>query len=206
MAVAALDRARAEVLRALGPDHPVLSSPTLPASQRYTGVLYRELDARSLPVVARRRLDRSLLTVSGLWGLVAPGDPIAEYRLKMSARIEPLGKLSTWWRPQLTAALEPIVRRAVVWDLLPQEHAAAIDWSALGPHERRTVRFVDADGRTVSHWNKLLKGGLVRWLADHGAADLDDLEGFVPPQGYRYVAAATVVDGPRVALEFHRGT
>jgi cytoplasmic iron level regulating protein YaaA (DUF328/UPF0246 family) len=204
MAIAELDDARAQVLAALGTGHPAAAAPTCPASERYTGVLYRELDLASLPAAHRRRLARDLLTVSGLWGLVAPTDPIPDYRLKMSASAPGLGKLSTWWRPQLTEALAPRVHRALVWDLLPQEHAAAIDWRSLQPVERRTVRFVDPDGRTVSHWNKLLKGALVRWLASGAGADLDDLASFDHPQGYRYDPVATAIDGSHVAIELRR--
>src|SRR6478735_8706687 len=91
MAVAELDRRRQQVLRALGRAHPARREPTMPAIERYTGVLYKELDAASLGAVARRRMDRSVLTVSGLWGLVAPSDPIPHYKLKMSARVDPLG-------------------------------------------------------------------------------------------------------------------
>lgn len=65
-----------------------------------------------------------------------------------------------------------------------------------------TVRFVDADGKTVSHWNKLLKGSLVRWLVTTGATDVDALVDFEHPQGYRYDPAATVRDGRLVALTF----
>lgn len=202
MAVAELDAARAKVLKALGRSHPARSAPTLPASERYTGVLYRELDAASLPAVARRRLQRSVLTVSGLWGLVAPTDPIPDYRLKMSASVAPLGKLSTWWRPQLTAALAPRAKGALVWDLLPIEHAAAVSWAELAPHQRVTVRFEDADGRTISHWNKLLKGSLVRWLVSTGATSVDALAAFDHPQGYRYEPGATVRDGSHTALTF----
>ena len=132
LALPDLDRARARVLRALGRGGP-RRDPTMPAIERYTGVLYRELDAASLPATARRRLHRSTLIVSGLWGAVAPADPVPAYRLKMSASVAPLGKLSTWWRPQLTDALGPWTKGAVVWDLLPNEHAAAIDWTALAP-------------------------------------------------------------------------
>ena len=32
-------------------------------------------------------LDESVLIVSGLWGLVSPGDPIPFYKLKMSGRV-----------------------------------------------------------------------------------------------------------------------
>lgn len=200
MAHAELDGARRRVLAALGRSHPAATGPTCPAIERYTGVLYRELDAASLRGTARTRLRRDVRIVSGLWGLVAPADPIPDYRLKMSARLEPLGRLSSWWRPQLTAALAPMVRGAVVWDLLPNEHAAAVDWSVLAPRRRVTVRFVDADDRTVSHWNKLLKGSIVRWLAETGSRDPLALADLDHPQGYRLDPAATVDDGRSVAL------
>lgn len=195
MAIPELDRGRSLVLKGLGRRHPARTEPTLPAIERYTGVLYKELDPATLGKVARRRLDRSVLIASGLWGLVAPTDPIPHYKLKMSANVPPLGKLSTWWRPQITAALAPRVERALVWDLLPIEHTAAVHWSDLHPHERVRVRFVDASDKTVSHWNKLLKGSLVRWLATSGATSVDVLEAFDHPLGYRYEPAETTVDG-----------
>jgi len=200
MTVQELDPARARVLRALGRRSGVATAPTMAAMARYTGVLYRELDPGSLRGVARRRFQRDALVVSGLWGLVSPTDPIPEYRLKMGARLDPLGKLSTWWRPQVTAALAPRVDRAVVWDLLPAEHAAAVSWADLSPRQRVTVQFLDRNGRTVSHWNKLLKGSIVRWLAETGARDPMDLAGFEHPQGYVLDPAATAVDGSHVAI------
>lgn len=198
--VVELDEARRTVLDALGDRRPDRTDPTLPAIERYTGVLYRELDAAGLATTARRRLRRRVLVVSGLWGLVAPGDPIPAYKLKMSARVEPLGKLSTWWRPQLTAALAARVKDAIVWDLLPNEHAAAVDWSALAPRRRVTVRFLDRNGRTVAHWNKLLKGSIVRWLAETGETDPLALADFDHPQGYRLDLGASQLADRSAAL------
>jgi cytoplasmic iron level regulating protein YaaA (DUF328/UPF0246 family) len=200
MALTDLDRDRQQVLRALGRRHPARTEPTMPAIERYTGVLYKELDAGSLRGQARRRLHANVLTVSGLWGAVAPSDPIPAYRLKMSTNVAPLGKLSTWWRPRLTAALVPRVQGAVVWDLLPKEHAAAVDWSALAPSRRVSATFLDANGRTVSHWNKLLKGSIVRWLAETGATDPRALGDFEHPQGYRLDERSSQLDGPDVML------
>ncbi|MGI8756966.1 MAG: YaaA family protein [Acidimicrobiales bacterium] len=205
MSVGELDPFRRRLLDALGPGHPAASEPTMAAIERYCGVLYRELDAASLDVAGRRRLRRNLLTVSGLWGLVAPADPIPHYKLKMSASVADLGRLARWWKPQLTDALAPRVRGATVWDLLPIEHAAALDWTSLAPRRRVTVRFVDADGRTVSHWNKLLKGSIVRWLAESGTSDPRALVGFEHPLGYRLDERATSVVGREVALVFRPG-
>ena len=185
MAVDDLDAQRAQLLRALGRAHPARTGPTRPAIDRYTGVLYRELDATTLRGTPRRRFRRDVLIASGLWGLVAPMDLIPDYKLKMGARVDPLGKLSTWWRPAITAALAPRVDGATVWDLLPNEHAAAIDWTRLRPGRRVTVRFVDQHDKTVAHWNKLLKGSVVRWLAETGATDPATLADFEHPQGYR---------------------
>ena len=59
---------------------------------------------------------------------------------------------------------------------------------------RLTVRFVDTEGRTVSHWNKLLKGALVRHLLVDPTSDPDDLAGWRHPLGYRYDRRASQLD------------
>ncbi len=200
MEIGELDPRRGEVLRALGRGHPARSEPTMAAIDRYTGVLYGELDPSSIHGTALRRLRRNVLIASGLWGLVAPTDPIPDYRLKMGGRADPLGKLSTWWRPHLTRALAPRVGGAVVWDLLPNEHAAAIDWAELQPRRRVTVQFLDAGGRTVSHWNKLLKGSIVRWLLETGQTDPLALQEFRHPQGYRLDLGASRIERERASL------
>ena len=68
----------------------VATAPTLPAIDRYTGVLY---DALCLPARGRPRSGGASTTqvriLSGLWGVVAPGDPIPDYKLKMGASIGP---------------------------------------------------------------------------------------------------------------------
>jgi hypothetical protein len=184
-----LDGARATVLAALGGG--VASAPTMRAIERYTGVLYGQLDWRSLPAPARRLGSRTVLIASGLWGVSAPGDRIPHYGLKMGANLAPLGKLSTWWRPRLTDALADHLAGRLVWDLLPNEHAAA--WR---PHDvptarRVTVRFLDRHGRTVSHWNKLLKGALVRHILTERPSGPEDLAGWDHPSGYRVDAAAS---------------
>lgn len=205
-AIGALDLQRTEVLDALGDGHPARTAGTLPAIRRYSGVLYKELDAASLRGTALRRLNRNVLTVSGLWGLVAPADPVPEYKLKMSASVPPLGKLSTWWRPHLTAALAPRASGAVVWDLLPNEHAAAVAWADLDPRRRVTVQFLDRSGRTVSHWNKLLKGSIVRWLLESGETDPLALQAFTHPQGYRLDLGSSTVEAGRAALVMREHT
>lgn len=197
MADVTLDRARKQVLRAArAAGATPRRAGTRPAMDRYTGVLYKELAWATLPDAARRRGDDQVRTVSGLWGLVAPRDPIPPYRLKMSEALESVGRLTAWWRPRLAPVVADLTAGRLVWDLLPIEHAAAMDWSQCTPRQRVTVRFVDAEGRTVSHWSKLLKGSLVRWLLTEQPAGPEALDGFRHPLGYRFDATASSLDGP----------
>ena len=178
----------------------VLTSPTMPAIERYTGVLYDALDVDSLSARDRKRLNSQVLIFSGLWGVVRPHDMIPDYKMKMGATIAPIGKLSTWWRESLTPALDESVAGAVVWNLLPKEHDSA--WDPFGstestaktPSAMFSVKFLDEGTpvkgvrtfTTVNHWNKLLKGALVRYILETGADDPKALTKFRHPEGYKY--------------------
>ena len=193
------------------------SGPTLPAIERYTGVLYDALDYPSLPAAQKRRVDGQVRIFSGLWGVVAPSDPMPDYKLKMGASLGRLGRLTTWWRPPVTAALAAEIGNRTVWDLLPNDHRAA--WipeltgvagsggSSGAPRSVISVRFADEVRRggrteliTVAHWNKLLKGALVRHVVATQLTDVDGLAEFLHPLRYRYDPAHTTWadDGVRV--------
>jgi hypothetical protein len=186
-----LDADRAVVLKALGATgKSIAGGPTMPAIERYSGVLYKELAYATLTKSLQTRVDKQVLIFSGLWGLVAPQDPIPYYKLKMSASAGKLGKLATWWRPRIAPMLDAWVDSRTVWDLLPNEHLAAWPTSD-APALRIRAKFLDEvrSGRTttlktVSHWNKLLKGSLVRYVVDHQAQDVHALRGFAHPEGY----------------------
>jgi uncharacterized protein len=192
---------------AAGANRTAATAPTMRAIDRYTGVLYDALDHGSLSTTERRRVDRSVVIFSGLWGLVTPTDPIPDYKLKMGATLAPLGKLSTWWRDAITQRLVTLSLRRAVWDLLPNEHAAA--WAPPPALERWMVRFLDrkADGSltAVSHDNKSLKGALVRHLVAHPEANPADLVGWEHPAGYRYAPKATQRQGGVTVVSMIRG-
>jgi len=185
----------------------VLTRPTMPAIERYTGVLYDALDHRTLSKAERRRLDASGVIFSGLWGLVAPADPIPDYRLKMGVALPSLGKLSTWWRDPLTQQLLELAGRRPIWNLLPNEHAVA--WSPPADREQWTVRFLDRkqDGSlvAVSHDNKSLKGALVRYLVANPAVTPPELRRWKHPAGYRYAAGASETRGGVTSVAMIRG-
>ena len=136
-------------------------APSLPAWQRYTGVVWGGLDVESLPAAARKRAMSSVIIVSGLMGLVALDDPTPEHRLKMGASLAPYGKLSTWWRPVLAAQLTTWAAPRFVVDLLPNEHRAACESADICGVR---VAFVERDGKVAGHEAKVAKGRLARHL------------------------------------------
>lgn len=159
--------------RALSANASLRGAPTLPAWQRYTGVVWDHLDPASLAAAERRRI----VVVSGLLGLVRADDPTPDYRLKMGANLAPLGKLSTWWRDDLSEALNKFAsgRTAkaprVIIDLLPKEHRAA--WTPDDRVSGVSIEFVDPSGKPGGHFAKAAKGTLAAAILRDGLAAVD---------------------------------
>lgn len=141
-------------------------APTMPAVDRYTGVLYDALDAPSLDSAARRWLGRRVLIHSAPLGPVGALDPIPAYRLAASTSLPGLPPARRVWADAVTEALA----RAGASFILDLRSEA---YTALGPVPAATasayVRVVSerADGavRALNHFNKHAKGALVRRLA-----------------------------------------
>ncbi|GAB3581717.1 peroxide stress protein YaaA [Amycolatopsis endophytica] len=134
------------------------SSPTLPALERYTGVLYDALDYGGFGRAARAKADRRLAVASALFGIARGDDRIPGYRLSGGTSLPALGTLRSLWRPALEPALAEV--DGLVVDLRSGAYAAL----ARVPRAI-TVRVVTAGGKTVSHFNKAYKGKLAAALA-----------------------------------------
>ena len=140
----------------------VSSSPTLPAIERYTGVLYDAIDVENLDSDARRFLGASVRIHSALFGLIGADDPIPAYRFSHDTRL-PGTSLSKLWRDANHAVL--VAEPGLVLDLRSESYVH------LGPAGEGShfVRVVTEDGsgtkRALNHFNKHGKGELVRQLA-----------------------------------------
>lgn len=153
----------AHLARAQSANKSLLGSPTLPAWQRYTGVVWDHLGLATLTASQRNASIKRTFVPSGLLGMVRADDPIPDYRLKMGARVAPFGLMSTWWSDDLTDAFAQHVKKRVVIDLLPQEHRAALNSDALPTLIR--VDLVSKLGKVVGGHNaKAAKGLLARHL------------------------------------------
>lgn len=169
-------------------------SVTLPAWQRYSGVVWAHLDAATLSPSQRRRI----LVPSALYGMTTAQDPIGDYRLKMNVSLAPLGNLAAYWRPVLSDVLASHLGGSTVVDLLPREHEAAFDLESLSATCRvARVRFVGADGAAAAgHGAKAVKGVFARRVLEEGLGVLDSFEW----EGWRGVRGGNVtrVSAPRI--------
>ncbi|QXG77764.1 peroxide stress protein YaaA [Modestobacter sp. L9-4] len=137
------------------------SSPTMPAIERYTGVLYDALDVRSLTRAQRARAARRLAVGSALFGVVGAEDAVPAYRLSAGSALPGLPTLRALWKPLLTDVLgstdELVVdlRSGAYADLAPVPGAVTVQVLSERPDGTRAV---------VSHFNKAHKGRLARLL------------------------------------------
>jgi cytoplasmic iron level regulating protein YaaA (DUF328/UPF0246 family) len=180
--------------RARGANVALVGARTLPAGERYTGVVWEALGLAHATESVRRRAASSIAVVSALHGVIGITDPTPDYRLKMGASLPPLGKLSTWWRDPVSAALAQWTAGRYVVDLLPTEHRAA--WAP--PLRARGVRVLFADragrasgasgvasgaaGSVVGHEAKAAKGRLARHLLESDGDPVDALREWVDPR------------------------
>lgn len=146
----------------------LLSAPTLPAIDRYTGVLYDALDIGTLRGATATRARARLAVGSALFGLLRADDPIPAYRLSAGSKLPGRSTLAAGWRPVLQPVLNDIAARELVVDLRSGSYAAL---ARLPGAVHVEVLSESADGKrtVVSHFNKAHKGRLARVLASSRA-------------------------------------
>lgn len=175
----------------------VYSSPLIAAIDRYgPGVMYRAMSFPDLPTGAQRRLLENGIIFSGLFGLLRPDDLIPNYKLKMDARVEGVGKVSVYWRERLSEMLNALLAGQAVWNLLPGAHEDA--WDDAGTYARmirvKFYREVDGERKAVTHGIKDLRGALVAYIVTEMVDDVEGLEDWEAPDGFEIDPEASDLD------------
>ena len=136
------------------------TSATMPAIDRFTGVLYDALGAAELPQQARAWLGEHVAIQTALLGPIGAADPIPAFRLSAGQRLPGLAPLKRHWASATTAAF---AGEGLVLDLRSEAYRA------LGPVpadvEQAYVRVVNGEGRALNHFNKQTKGVFARAVA-----------------------------------------
>ncbi|MGF3055730.1 YaaA family protein [Microbacterium sp. YY-01] len=162
-------------------------APTMPAIDRYTGVLYDVLEASTLDDTAREWLRDHVLVHTAPWGPIGALDGIPDYRMSATTTLPGVGPLRRAWSQYVTAALEAQHPEFII-DMRSEAYVR------LGPVPTTThhvyVHVVtetdDGTVRALNHFNKKAKGELVRALAQEQAniATADELMRVAHTLGY----------------------
>jgi len=180
----------------------LLASPTMPAGERYSGVLHDALGYPTLTAAARRRAEAAIVVFSGLWGATAPADPLPAYRIGIATRLPRLAALPVLWRPAMTTALDRAVAEVGAIDLRSAGYVQMYRPSGDAAGRLVDVRITGPDGKraAASFQSKYAKGRIVREMLRAGEPSVD-----------RLLAAASQVgvsaeaDGNRVVVRLPEG-
>jgi uncharacterized protein len=178
------------------------ASATMPAIDRYAGVLFDAVESATLDAPSRTFAAEAVIVHSALFGLIGALDPIPAYRLSHDSRI-PGVRLKHHWRRPLADRLAE--HRGVIVDLRSEGYAD------LGPAPVRAdsvfVRVVsqDSDGRrrALNHFNTQAKGRFTRAMLESRPeiASIDDLIEWATSTGFTLDMRERSVAGAHLELE-----
>lgn len=140
----------------------VSKSPTMPALDRYTGVLFDALDSASLSAEARAFAGEHLVIHSALFGPVSALDGIPAYRLSHDSRVPGI-QLKRYWSEAVSRELS---RSGLILDLRSEGYVGLGPVAANPQAYFLRVVTVGAYGtvRALNHFNKSAKGLLTRHI------------------------------------------
>ena len=185
---------------ALEANRRVLTAPTMPALDRYAGVVYDGLFLSPLSTAARAVAGSALLIFSGLFGVLRGGEPIPNYRVPAKARLPGLGVAATFWRPRLDELRPALLGSGPLIDLRSGDYAGMWQPARRAPHADRliSVRVLsprpDGGLGVISFPSKLAKGRLAAALLERRAAG-------APVRGAADLAAAWAAAGGSDLIE-----
>ena len=148
----------------------LMTSPTMPALQRYGGVLYQALDYSSLSAAALKRANERLFIQSALFGLLPAMEQIPNYRFSAAAKLPGINLRSVW--QQAHEAVWP----RIIGDILDLRSRDYQDLNPI-PNNRQhfTVEVMSEDGKALNHFNKKTKGLFARASLEHGLESISEV-------------------------------
>lgn len=160
--------------------------PTRPALWAYKGDVYKGLQAETLTRKSADWMQAYVRIPSGLYGLLRPFDEIIPYRLEMKTRlvVSSTKDLYAFWGARLARAIPD--DEVVV--LASDEYARAVTRYLAKRQTVYDVSFMDAKNQQhvkVPIYNKVMRGVMTRWMADHAVSSPQILKQFVA-HGYRF--------------------
>ena len=158
----------------------LMKAATMPALQRYSGVLYEALGYDSLSQAALKRANENLFIQSALFGLLPAMEQIPNYRFSASARLPGVSLRSVW-----QSAHEAVWPRMIgeILDLRSK------DYQEINPVPQDRINFkvevLSSEGKALNHFNKKAKGLFVRAALEHGLETIGEVGEIAQRAGLR---------------------
>ena len=160
-------------------EHP--SRPVAPALAAFSGLAYHYMAPSVLTDPAAGWVEQHLLILSGLYGVLRPGDGIVPYRLEMGARLQAAGhkNLYEFWGSRVAEAVfesgEPVL------DLASEEYSRVVTRHVPAGARLVGTVFGELQGDKVIEKGtlcKMARGEMVRWLAERQAGRVEEAREF----------------------------
>lgn len=156
----------------------------------FKGEVYRGLDAESLSNTSLDYLQKNLLIISGLYGLLHPSDDIMLYRLEMGIKLktEQAKDLYGFWRDILTNYLNTLLKNnEPILNLASNEYFKVFDYKKL-KGQVMNIEFKDYRNgslKSIMMYFKNARGKMTRWCSENSITQLDDIKTY-NEDGYEF--------------------
>ena len=156
------------------------------AIERYSGVVFKNIDWDSLNIDSKKYLNQHLRILSGLFGILKPDTLIPDYKLKMNVL-----SLTKFWEKDISNYLE---NEGLILDLLPAIHRKAFN---LEENIIRINFMINKNGKLLqsAHSGKVVKGKFIRFLAQNNIQDMHGIK-FFEYDGYKWNGTIFIKNDP----------
>lgn len=164
----------------------MLNLPTMPAINRFSGVMFKAIDYDSMKEVQRNNFETKVLFVDGLFGVLRPQDYIPEYKLKITSKIGEIN-CTHYWQKELGGLFNYLFKDKVIIDMLPQTHRKVLSLPINCTYFKIIfAKIKDGKFKEEGHNSKKLKGELIRYITQKDTISREYLEKFVHSSGHKY--------------------
>jgi cytoplasmic iron level regulating protein YaaA (DUF328/UPF0246 family) len=158
----------------------LMTSGTMPALERYSGVLFEALSYSTLSASALRRAGEQLFIHSALFGLLPAMEMIPDYRFSASSKLVGINLRELW-----------IEAHKNVWPRLigPILDLRSKDCQEINPvpedKDAYVVQVIAKDGKALNHFNKKTKGLFTKSALENGLNDATQISKVAQAAGLR---------------------
>ena len=156
-----------------------------PAIDLFFGDAYKTIDAKSFNNKELKLLNKKLIILSGLYGMLRPFDLIQEHRLEMGTKLKNKegDNLYDFWRNNLTEEFNKILskeKNPTIINLASNEYFKAINKKQLN-YKVLNVDFKEEKNgkyKTVAIFAKQARGLMTRFIVENNIDKINELTAF----------------------------